>query len=115
VPSTPIELLLPPALDREAAVALLAKRLTLEVGRPRSEDRLVLDSFDGRLRAAGLRAERPRSRATSQTSRRPAQQFTLGELVERDVVECRDDEVGPGGAQSVGVVGPRYADFVSAG
>ncbi len=58
MPTTPIELLLPPALDREAAVALLAKRLRLEPGRPRSEDRLVLDSFDGRLRAAGLRAER---------------------------------------------------------
>jgi CHAD domain-containing protein len=58
----PIELLLPPALDREAAVALLAKRLRLEVGRPHTEDRVVLDSFDGRLRAAGLRAERPPGR-----------------------------------------------------
>jgi CHAD domain-containing protein len=62
VPPSPIELLLPPALDRDAAVALLAKRLTLEVGRARTEDRLVLDSFDGRLRAAGLRAERPPGR-----------------------------------------------------
>jgi CHAD domain-containing protein len=62
VPTTPIELLLPPALDREAAVALLSKRLTLESGRPRAEDRLVLDSFDGRLRGAGLRAERPLGR-----------------------------------------------------
>ena len=60
--TTPTELLLPRALDREAAVALLAKRLTLEAGRPRAEDRLVLDSFDGRLRAAGLRAERPPGR-----------------------------------------------------
>ena len=33
---TPIELLLPPSLDRAAAVALLAKRLTLEVGRART-------------------------------------------------------------------------------
>ena len=62
MPTTPIELLLPPKLDRDAAVALLAKRLTLEPGRPRAEDRLVLDSFDGRLRAAGLRAERPPGR-----------------------------------------------------
>jgi len=62
VPPTPTELLLPPALDREAAIALLAKRLTLEVGRARTEDRIVLDSFDGRLRAAGLRAERPPGR-----------------------------------------------------
>jgi CHAD domain-containing protein len=62
VPPTPIELLLPPELDRDAAVALLAERLTLDVGRPRTEDRLVLDSFDGRLRAAGMRAERPPGR-----------------------------------------------------
>ena len=62
MPPSPIELLLPPALDREAAVALLSKRLTLQVGRARTEDRLVLDSFDGRLRAAGLRAERPPGR-----------------------------------------------------
>ena len=62
MPTPPIELLLPPALDRDAAVALLAKRLRLEVGRARTEDRLVLDSFAGRLRAAGLRAERPPGR-----------------------------------------------------
>ncbi|MEO8686937.1 MAG: CHAD domain-containing protein [Solirubrobacteraceae bacterium] len=66
MPPTPIELLLPPALDRQAAVALLAERLALEVGRARTEDRLVLDSFDGRLRAAGLRAERPPGRRTGQ-------------------------------------------------
>ena len=62
VPPTPIELLLPPSLDRAAAVALLTERLTLEVGRARTEDRVLLDSFDGRLRAAGLRAERPPGR-----------------------------------------------------
>jgi CHAD domain-containing protein len=62
VPPTPIELLLPPSLDRAAAVALLAERLALEVGRARTEDRVLLDSFDGRLRAAGLRAERPPGR-----------------------------------------------------
>jgi CHAD domain-containing protein len=62
VPPTPIELLLPPSLDRAAVVALLAKRLALEVGRARTEDRVLLDSFDGRLRAAGLRAERPPGR-----------------------------------------------------
>ena len=62
MPPTPTELLLPPALDRAAAVALLAKRLALDVGRARTEDRVLLDSFDGRLRAAGLRAERPPGR-----------------------------------------------------
>ncbi|MEA2135319.1 MAG: hypothetical protein QOC68_3228 [Solirubrobacteraceae bacterium] len=62
MPPTPIELLLPPALDRAATVALLAERLELKVGRPRTEDRVLLDSFDRRLRAAGLRAERPAGR-----------------------------------------------------
>ena len=59
---TPTELLLPPALDRGATVALLAKRLDLHVGRARTEDRVLLDSFDRRLRSAGLRAERPAGR-----------------------------------------------------
>ena len=38
------------------------ERLALEIGRARTEDRVLLDSFDGRLRAAGLRAERPPGR-----------------------------------------------------
>jgi hypothetical protein len=59
VPSSPIELLPPPGLDRVATVALLGKRRTLRVGRARTEDRVPLDSFDRRMRAAGLRAERP--------------------------------------------------------
>ena len=62
MPPTPTELLLPPSLDRAGAIALLAERLTLEIGRARTEDRVLLDSFDGRLRAAGLRAERPPGR-----------------------------------------------------
>jgi len=62
VPPSPIELLLPPSLDRGDAIALLSERLALEVGRARTEDRVLLDSFDGRLRAAGLRAERPPGR-----------------------------------------------------
>jgi CHAD domain-containing protein len=62
VTSSPTELLLPPALDRAATVALLAKRLKLQVGRARTEDRVLLDSFDRRLREAGLRAERPAGR-----------------------------------------------------
>jgi CHAD domain-containing protein len=53
----PIELMLPPSLDPARAVELLGERLTLSAGRPSSSDRVLLDSFDGRLRAAGLRAE----------------------------------------------------------
>ena len=54
----PTDLLLPPALDRTEVVALLEERLALDAGRPRTVDRVLLDSFDGRLRAAGLLAER---------------------------------------------------------
>jgi CHAD domain-containing protein len=57
VPPEPIELILPPSLDPVATVALLGKRLELSPGRASSRDRVLLDSFDGRLRATGLRAE----------------------------------------------------------
>jgi CHAD domain-containing protein len=53
----PVELLLPDA--GEAVLATLRERFALDVGRPRSADRVLLDSFDGRLREAGLRAEAP--------------------------------------------------------
>ena len=71
MPPTPTDLLLPPALDREGALALLARRLTLEAGRARTDDRVLLDSFDGRLRAAGLRAERPPGRRGALTLHEP--------------------------------------------
>ena len=53
----PIELVLPAGLDPARAVELLGERLTLKAGRACKQDRLLLDTFDGRLRAAGLRAE----------------------------------------------------------
>ena len=59
-----LELLLPASQDD---VALVADRLDVEVGRPRTLDRVLLDTFDGRLRAAGLSAERPAGRAASTT------------------------------------------------
>jgi CHAD domain-containing protein len=62
VPPAPIELLLPPGLDRAATLELLGERLALDVGRAHTEDRVLLDSFDRRLRSAGLRAERPAGR-----------------------------------------------------
>jgi CHAD domain-containing protein len=58
----PVELLLPDS--GEAVLATLRERLALDVGRPRSADRILLDSFDGRLREAGLRAEAPVRGAT---------------------------------------------------
>src|SRR4051812_4469128 len=53
----PVELLLPDS--GEAVLATLRERLALDVGRSRAADRVLLDSFDGRLREAGLRAEAP--------------------------------------------------------
>src|SRR3954447_11095414 len=58
----PVELLLPDS--GEAVLAMLRERLALEVGRPRTTDRVLLDSFDGRLREAGMRAEAPIRGAT---------------------------------------------------
>jgi CHAD domain-containing protein len=57
-----VDLILPPSLDQAAALALLEERLELSAARARSRDRTLLDTFDGRLRAAGLRAERPAGR-----------------------------------------------------
>jgi CHAD domain-containing protein len=58
VPPAPVDLLLPAGLDGAEALALLQSRLRLDVGAARTRDRVLLDSFDGRLRAAGLEAER---------------------------------------------------------
>jgi len=59
-----LELVLPASLD---GAALVADRLEVEVGRPRTLDRVLLDTFDGRLRATGLSAERSAGRAASST------------------------------------------------
>ena len=65
----PIDLLFPDP----RALARLGEQLDLEAGRERTVDRVLLDSFDGRLRAEGLRAERPagRSRGTALTLHEP--------------------------------------------
>jgi CHAD domain-containing protein len=58
-----LELLLPEELDGRAVLAALADGLTLEVDRATTSDRMLLDTFDARLREAGLRAEWPARRA----------------------------------------------------
>jgi CHAD domain-containing protein len=57
VDSAPLDLLLPDPADRTGAVTLLEERLSVQRGREQTLDRELLDSFDGRLRAEGLRAE----------------------------------------------------------
>jgi CHAD domain-containing protein len=64
--STPtLELELPAGLDDRAVIGLLGRRLRVEPGRARNADRVLLDTFDGRLRAAGLRAEWPARRTAA--------------------------------------------------
>ena len=55
---------MPEELDGRAVLAALSDRLRLEVGRATTSDRVLLDTFDARLREAGLRAEWPSGRAT---------------------------------------------------
>src|SRR6478609_1896087 len=55
----PLDLLLPGSGDRDALLASLGERLALDAGRARTVDRVLLDSFDGRLRAAGLTLYEP--------------------------------------------------------
>jgi CHAD domain-containing protein len=50
----PVDLLLPASFDVPSA---LSERVRVRAGREHGVDRVLLDSFDGRLRAAGLRAE----------------------------------------------------------
>jgi CHAD domain-containing protein len=73
VGQAPLDLLLPDSGDQDDVLALLSERLQLDVGRARTADRLLLDSFDGRLREAGLRVERPagRSRGSDLTLHEP--------------------------------------------
>jgi CHAD domain-containing protein len=60
-----LELVLPAQLDAAALTAELSDRLELATGKPHTRDRELLDTFDGRLRATGLAAERPVGRGDS--------------------------------------------------
>ena len=59
-----LELAVPDELDGRAILAVLAEHLTLEVDRATTSDRVLLDTFDARLREAGLHAEWPAGRAS---------------------------------------------------
>ena len=60
MPPAPLELELPEDVDEARFLALLRESLDVEVGRSTTSDRVLLDTFDTRLRSAGLRAERTR-------------------------------------------------------
>ncbi len=78
MPPSALDLLLPASLDRTAAVALFGERLSLDVGAPSTADRVLLDTFDGRLRAAGLRAERTGGTLTLHDAGAPVRRAELG-------------------------------------
>jgi CHAD domain-containing protein len=67
VRSAGLELVLPASLDGAALARLLADRLEVEVDKPRTLDRVLVDTFDGRLRAARLSADLSAGRAGSRT------------------------------------------------
>jgi CHAD domain-containing protein len=84
MPPAPLELALPEDVDEPGFLALLRERLVVKVGRGTTSDRVLLDTFDARLRDAGLRAEWPARRAT----RRRLAVFEPGMPVRR--AEVRD-------------------------
>jgi CHAD domain-containing protein len=57
VARAPLDLALPADLDPDGAVELVAARLRTGNPQPSNSDRILLDTFDGRLRAVGLHAE----------------------------------------------------------
>ncbi|HYF27271.1 MAG TPA: CHAD domain-containing protein [Baekduia sp.] len=59
MPPPVAELLLADAPDLAAATAMLAERLGAQPAGARRHDRVLLDTFDGRLRKAGLTVARP--------------------------------------------------------
>ena len=65
--SAGLDLVLPASLDGAALTHLLSDRLEVKVGKPSTLDRVLLDSFDRRLRAAGLSADLSAGRAGSGT------------------------------------------------
>jgi CHAD domain-containing protein len=88
-----LELILPATVDAAALTALLCDRLGVVTGRPRTRDRELLDTFDGRLRATGLAAERSVGRGDSgamtlrepgapvrEAQVAPAERYLAGEL-----------------------------------
>lgn len=100
----PIELELPPSLDPARAVELLGERLTLSAGRASSQQRVLVDTFDGRLRAAGLRADvvgtelalyEPGAPVRRAVVRRGARRYLAGELPEGVVRERLAGVLGP--------------------
>jgi len=92
-----LELELPAELDDRALLGVLARRLTLDVGRASTTDRVLLDTFDARLRAAGLRADWPARRAARRrmTLREPGMPPRTADVDDAPAVGLADLPAGP--------------------
>jgi CHAD domain-containing protein len=72
--AAPVALLMPPDIDDNALISALRRHLDVDVESSRSLDRVYLDTFDGRLHAAGLtvwRAVKPSNSAVGLTLEEP--------------------------------------------
>jgi CHAD domain-containing protein len=74
MPTGPVDFVWPPSLDHDA----LAQHLEVAPGRALTADRTLLDSFDGRLHAAGLRAEAANGALTLYEPGAPARRAAAG-------------------------------------
>ena len=92
-----LELELPAELDDRALLGVLARRLTLDVGRASTTDRVLLDTFDARLRAAGLRADWPARRAARRrlTLREPGMPPRAADVADAPAVGLAALPAGP--------------------
>jgi CHAD domain-containing protein len=109
VRSAGVELLLPASLDGAGLFALLADRHDVELGKPKTLDRILLDTFDGRLRAAGLTAERSTGRPASRTLtlREPGAPPRTAEVPEAQRHLADELPAGPVRDRLAGVLGVR--------
>jgi CHAD domain-containing protein len=97
MPAGTLELELPAELDDPAVLAVLGERLTLDVGRANTADRVLLDTFDARLREAGLYAEWPARRAARRrlTLREPGMPTRAAEVDDAPAVGLPALPAGP--------------------
>jgi CHAD domain-containing protein len=109
VRSAGLELVLPASLDGAGLAERLSDRLEVEVGRPRTLDRVLLDTFDGRLRAAGLSAERSAGRPASRTLtlREPGAPARTAEVASAPRHLADELPAGPVRERLAGVLGVR--------
>ena len=94
---TTLEFELREALDEAAVPRLLARQLRVESGRATPADRVLLDTFDARLRAEGLHAEWPARRAATRqlTVHAPGDPARRADVADRPAIGVAALPAGP--------------------